>query len=101
MPRSLKPTSPFQYFNSPPEIIHLAVMLYVRFRLSLRNVEDVLFERGIDIYHETVQPWWNRIGSMFAADLRRQRVSRMCGYCKQRNRICSSCRRKALANSSI
>ena len=51
--------SPFRYFNTSPEIIGLAVMLYVRFPLSLRNVEDPLHERGIDISHETVRFWWN------------------------------------------
>jgi putative transposase len=55
-------------------------MMYIRFPLSLRNVEDLLFERGIDICHETVRFWWNRFGPMFAADIRRQRVSRMRGY---------------------
>src|SRR3546814_3691 len=54
-------------------------MMYVRFPLSLRNVEDLLFERGIDICHEMVRFWWNRFGPMFAADIRRQRVSRMKG----------------------
>jgi len=51
--------------------------MYVRFPLSLRNVEDLLFERGIDICHETVRLWWNRFGPLFATDIRRQRVSRM------------------------
>ena len=55
------------------------VLMYVRFPLSLRNVEDLLFERGIDICHETVRFWWNRFGPMFAADIRRQRVNRMRG----------------------
>ena len=55
-------------------------MMYVRFPLSLRNVEDLLFERGIDICHETVRHWWNRFGPMFAGDIRRQRVSRMRGF---------------------
>jgi len=50
------------------------VMMYVRYPLSLRQVEDFLFERGIDICHETVRFWWNRFGPMFAADLRRRRV---------------------------
>jgi transposase-like protein len=54
--------SPFCYFKARPEIIRLAVMLYVRFPLSLRNVEDLLHERGIDIIHETVRFWWNRFG---------------------------------------
>lgn len=74
-----KPPSPFRYFNSSPEVILAAVLLYVRYPLSLRNVEDLLFERGIDICHETVRLWWNRFGPLFAADIRRQRVSRMRG----------------------
>jgi putative transposase len=45
MPRPRKPASPFRYFHSSPEVIRLVVMLYVRFPLSLRNVEDLLFER--------------------------------------------------------
>ncbi len=44
--------NPFRYFNSSPEVIRLAVMMYVRYPLSLRQVEDLLFERGIDICHE-------------------------------------------------
>ena len=46
---------PFRYFNSSPEVIRLAVMTYIRYPLSLRQVEDLLFERGIDICHETVR----------------------------------------------
>ena len=80
MPRPRKPDSPFKRFNSSPEVIRLVVMMYVRFPLSLRNVEDLLFERGIDICHETVRFWWNRFGPMFAGDIRRQRVSRMRGF---------------------
>ena len=45
----------FRYFKSSPEVIRLAVMMYVRFPLSLRNVEDLLHERGVDICHETVR----------------------------------------------
>ena len=75
-----KPPFPFKRFNSSPEVIRLVVMMYVRFPLSLRNVEDLLFERGIDIRHETVRHWWNRFGPLFAADVRRQRVSRMRGF---------------------
>ena len=63
--------SPFRYFKTSPDIIHLAVMLYIRFPLSLPNVEDLLHERGIEISHETVRYWWNRFGPMFAAELRR------------------------------
>lgn len=43
MPRSRKPLSPFRYFNSSLEVIRLVVMMYVRFPLSLRNVENLLF----------------------------------------------------------
>ncbi len=46
--------SPFKYFKTSPEIIRLAVMLYIRFPLSLRNVEDLLHERGIEIRYRTV-----------------------------------------------
>ena len=78
--RMSKPKNPFRYFHSSPEVIRMAVMLYVRYPLSLRNVEDLLFERGIDICHETVRLWWNRFGALFAADIKRQRISRMKGY---------------------
>lgn len=67
--------SPFRYFKTSPEIIRLAVMMYVRFPLSLRNVEDLLHERGIEISHETVRFWWNRFGPLFAAEIRKRRVS--------------------------
>jgi putative transposase len=50
-----RPKTPFYRFNSSPEIIRLVVMMYVKFPLSLRNVEDLLHERGIDICHETVR----------------------------------------------
>ena len=66
--------NPFRYFKTSPEVIRLAVMMYVRFPLSLRQVEDLLSERGIDICHETVRAWWNRFGPMFAAEIRKRRV---------------------------
>ena len=69
--------APYRYFKTSPEIIRLAVMMHVRFPLSLRNVEDLLHERGIDICHETVRFWWNRFGPMFAAEIRKRRVAGM------------------------
>ena len=66
--------NPFRYFNSSPAVIRLTVLMYVRYPLSLRQVEDLLFERGIDICHETVRFWWNRFGPMFAAEIRKRRV---------------------------
>ena len=49
-------------------------MMYVRFPLSLRQVEDLLHERGIDISHETVRVWWDRFGPIFAAEIRKRRI---------------------------
>ena len=63
---------PFKYFHSSLEIIRLAVMMYVRFPLSLRNVEDLLNERGIDVSHEAVRYWWHRFGPMFAAEIKKE-----------------------------
>jgi putative transposase len=71
--------SPFRYFMTSPEIIRLAVMVYIRFPLSLRNVEDLLHERGIEISREVVRFRWNRFGPMFAAEIRRKQVDRMRG----------------------
>src|SRR5271165_7156429 len=73
-------SNPFRYFNSSPEVIRLVVMMYVKYPLSLRNVEDLLAERGIVISHETVRFWWNRFGPMFAAEIRKKRVAHMRGY---------------------
>ena len=69
--------NPFRYFKTSPEVIRLAVMMYIRFPLSLRQVEDLLHERGIDICHETVRVWWNRFGPMFAAEIRKKRSASM------------------------
>ena len=66
--------NPFRYFKTSPEIIRLAVMMYIRYPLSLRQVEDILFERGIDVGHETIRYWWNRFGPKFAAEIRKRRV---------------------------
>jgi putative transposase len=69
--------SPFRYFKTSLEVICLAVMMYIRFPLSLRQVEDLLKERGIDICHETVRAWWNRFGPMFVAEIRKKRSASM------------------------
>jgi len=67
------PQNPFRYFKTSPEIIQLAVLMYVRFPLSLRNVEDLLHKCGIDICHESVRRLWNRFGPMFASEVRKKR----------------------------
>ena len=69
--------SPFRYFKTSREIIRLAVMMYVRFPLSLRNVEDLLHERGVEISHETVRFWWHRFGPVFASEIRKRRIEGM------------------------
>jgi putative transposase len=69
--------NPFKFYNSSPEVIRLKVLMYVKYPLSLRNVEDLLAERGIEICHETVRQWWNKFGPMFAAEIKRQRVLAM------------------------
>lgn len=61
-------SNPFRYFKTSPEVIRLAVMLYIRFPPSLRRVEDLLDERGIDVSYKTVGVWWNRFGPLFAAE---------------------------------
>ena len=72
--------SPFGCSKTSPGIIRLAVMMYVRFPLSLRNAKDLLNERGFENSHETVRFWWNRFGPMLAAEIRRNRVSWMRSY---------------------
>ncbi len=65
--------NPFRFFNSSPEVIHLSVMMYIRYPLSLKQVEDLLYERGIDNCHETVRFWWSRFGPIFADEIRKKR----------------------------
>ena len=67
--------NPFKYYKTSPEIIKLAVMYYVRYPLSLRQVEDILFERGIDVCHETIRYWWNKFGTKFTKDLNKKASS--------------------------
>ena len=78
--RSRWPGSPtrmnkFSYngYRFPPEIIQQAIWLYLRFTLSLRDVEDLLAERGVTVSYETVRRWVNHFGPMIAADLRKRR----------------------------
>ena len=63
----------YRGYRFPPEIIQQAIWLYLRFTLSLRDVEDLLAERGITVSYETVRRWVNHFGPMIAADLRKRR----------------------------
>lgn len=80
--------------------------MYIRFPLSLRNVEDFFHERGIDISHETVRYWWNRFGPLFVRETRKKRIHPShsffklemvprCGLCRNqwRNTLLVACRR--------
>jgi len=69
--------SPFKWFKTSPAIIRPAVKLCDRFPLSLRNIEDLLQESGIDICHEAVRFWWHRFGPMFASEIRERRIEGM------------------------
>jgi putative transposase len=61
--------NPSRYFNSSPEVIRLTVMMYLHYPQSRRQAEDLLFEREIDIWHETVRLWWNQFcGSAWNKD---------------------------------
>lgn len=66
--------NPFRYFKTSPEVIRLAVMMYIRYPRSLRQVEDILHEQGIDVSYETVRFWWNRFGPLFAAKIRKKQL---------------------------
>ena len=63
--------NPFKYYKTSPEIIKLAVMYYIRYPFSLRQVEDILHERGIDICHETIRYWWNNFGLIFSKQIKK------------------------------
>ena len=66
--------SQFCHLKTSPEIIRLAVMLYIRYPLSLHNVENLLPERGIRTSHATVRFWRNQFGAKLEAKFRRVRV---------------------------
>lgn len=70
-------SDPFKYLKTSREITRLAVMIYVRFPLPLRNVEDLVHERGIDVGHEAVRLWWHRFGPMVASKARQKRAGRL------------------------
>ncbi len=73
----MKKRDPLKYFKTSEEIIRLAVMVYVRLPLSLRNVEVLRHERSIDFSRETVRFWWHRFAPMFAAKIRQRRIESM------------------------
>ena len=64
----------FKRHRFPPQIIAHAVWLYLRFNLSLREVEEMLLERGIDVSYETVRRWIAKFGPQITRNLRRRQA---------------------------
>jgi len=69
-----QPSISYKRHRFPLEIIANAVWLYVRFNLSLREVEEMMLERGIDVSYETVRRWTRKFGSLIARNLRRRQA---------------------------
>ncbi len=67
------PTAPYKGHRFPREIISHAVRLYFRFSLSYRDVEELLWERGVVVTYETVRQWCLKFGQQYATQLRRRR----------------------------
>ena len=67
------PAGPERYKNHrfPGEIISHGVWLYYRFPLSYRDVQELLFERGIDVTHEAIRQWCLKFGQDYANRLKR------------------------------
>ena len=66
-------TISYKRHRFPPEVIRQAVWPYFKFTLSLRDVEEILTERGIDVSYETVRCWAEKFGGAIAANIRRTR----------------------------
>src|SRR5713226_9986947 len=69
------PPSPNPYKNHrfPAEIISHAVWLYFRFCLSFRDVEELVFERGVVVTYEAIRKWCRKFGHQYANQLRHRR----------------------------
>ena len=63
----------FKHHRFPPDVIRCAVWLYFRFTLSLRDVEELLAQRGIEVSYETIRCWTMKFGPLIASKLRRRR----------------------------
>jgi putative transposase len=67
------PTHPYKHHRFPAEIISHGVWLYYRFCLSYRDVEELLFARGVIVTYEAIRKWCRKFGQAYANQLRRQR----------------------------
>lgn len=67
-----KPLS-FERHRFPAEVIRHAVWLYFRFSLSLRDVEEMLAARGVEVSYETIRCWMRKFGPMITKRLKKRR----------------------------
>src|SRR5262245_55779311 len=67
------PPNPYKHHRIPAEIISHAVWLYFRFCLSYRDVEELVFERGVIVTYEAIRQWCRKFGQEYANQLRRRR----------------------------
>ena len=74
------PPITFKRHRLPPDVIRHAVWLYFRLTLSLRDVEEILAERGIDASYEAIRGWTRRFGPAFAYKLRAARPKPSCRW---------------------
>lgn len=72
-PGLMKPIS-YARLHYSPSIVQHAVWLYLRFNLSLRDFEDLLAERGLDVSYETVRRWVAKFGPAYARRLQSRRL---------------------------
>ena len=68
----MRPIS-FKRHRFPADVIRHAVWLYFRFTLSLRDVEEMMAQRGIEVSYETIRCWTIKFGPQFARALRKRR----------------------------
>src|SRR5919109_2069906 len=66
-------TPTYKKHRFPPEIISHGVWLYIRFCLSYRDVEELLFARGVIVTYEAIRKWCRTFGQQYANQLRRRR----------------------------
>jgi putative transposase len=66
-------SSPHRGYRFPPIVIQHAVWVYLRFTMSLRDVEDLLAERGIRVSYESIRRWVSHFGPLYARGLRAAR----------------------------
>lgn len=62
-------TISFKHHRFPPQIVSHAVWLYLRFNLSLREMEEMLLERGIDVSYETIRRWAIKLGAVWISKI--------------------------------